>query len=145
MGRNLNEKIVKGAWFYGGVFGAMPPYIYTLVVIAANPSFRWIYFLRLAFAVVAGALVGGFTASKFSKYGLKILKKNLFMCLFLGIILGAISGALTFLATSAMFLIASSDYSWAINIIKRSVILGIILGGIAGGFFGGAVYSFLKK
>lgn len=141
----LSEKVVKGAWFYGGILGGLAPFIYSVLVLAIAVDFRSVYYLRFFLGIVFGVLIGGFSASRLTKYGLKISKHNLISYLALGFFFGAIAGILTLGGPTLMLLIGSSDVEWAINMIVKSGILGSILGSVAGLFFSLSVYFFVGK
>jgi len=146
MNKQLFKKVVDGSWIYGAFFGFMPPYVFTLIVVATVPEFRLVYYLRLLLAIVIGALVGGYSTSIAVKTALKVVKKtNIVISVVLGFILGAICGAVTLAATSSVLMISSTDLVWAVDMLIRSSLIGVVMGGVAGVFFGAMANHYLKK
>jgi len=145
MEKGVMKRVIEGAWLYGAFLGFMPPYVFTLITLATQDTFRAVYFLRLMIAIVIGALVGGYSASFAVKYAQNIMKKpNLLLSLVLGIVLGAICGAITLGITPLTLLISSTDVAWAIMMIKRLIIVGAVMGAVGGAFFGVTYNHFLK-
>lgn len=146
MKKGVVKRIVEGAWLYGAFFGFMPAYVFAVGGIATYETFRTVYYFRLLLAIIIGALVGGFVTSFAVKYALKIIKKpNLIISLLAGLIVGAICGAIILGSTPLVFLIQSTDVSWALTVIIRAIISGLIMGGVAGMFFGAGVNYYVKK
>jgi hypothetical protein len=80
--KGLREKILMGAAIFGLFFGLMPPYVFTIVIVATwgvpplepptEQSFRMINFLRLVLGNVLGLTLGAFLAAAATNLGLRV-------------------------------------------------------------------------
>lgn len=150
--KELSEKIIQNIGIYGAIIGAFSPFVYSVLSITALPGtaayipagkFYFIYYLRIILAITAGTLVGGFSSAFATKIGLTMIKKvRWWKGLLAGLILGGIVGFLTAGSTPLALLIESSDFVWAIEVIKRAAIAGTMVGSFAGAIAGtfAAVY-----
>src|SRR6185369_5183075 len=84
----LRQKILMWAAIAGLFFGLMPPYVFTIVVVATwgvpplepatEQSFRTIYFLRLILGNVVGLTLGAFPGAGGGNFGLRIAGQTTF-------------------------------------------------------------------
>ena len=145
--KGLREKILMGAAIFGLFFGLMPPYVFTIVIVATwgvpplepptEQSFRMIYFLRLVLGNVLGLTLGAFLAAAATNPGLRLAGKATYLRGAIGgALLGAPVGALTAGSCPFFLLISSSDPNWAWIMIQRSFLVGGLMGLINGLFAG---------
>lgn len=140
-----DNKIISAAWIYGAFFGLMPAYVFCLITVATYPDFRFVYYIRLVFAIIIGALVGGYSAAFSAKIAInKLRNSGLVIRLLSGLVLGSICGFVTLGSTPLMLLIESTDINKAWEMIYRLSMIGLTLGGTAGIFFGGMLDRYLK-
>src|SRR6185503_3034382 len=120
----LRQKILMWAAIAGLFFGLMPPYVFTIVVVATwvvsplepptEQSFRMIYFLRLILGNVVGLTLGAFLAATAANFGLRIAGKATYLQGAIGGAgLGAAVGGVTAGSCPLLMLIGSHDPNWA--------------------------------
>ena len=154
--KGLREKILMGAAIFGLFFGLMPPYVFTIVIVATwgvpplepptEQSFRMIYFLRLVLGNVLGLTLGAFLAAAATNLGLRLAGKATYLRGAIGgALLGAPVGALTAGSCPFFLLISSSDPNWAWIMIQRSFVVGGLMGLINGFFAGLVIMYFIKR
>jgi len=154
--KGLREKILMGAAIFGLFFGLMPPYVFTIVIVATwgvpplepptEQSFRMIYFLRLVLGNVLGLTLGAFLAAAATNLGLRLAGKATYLRGAIGgALLGAPVGALTAGSCPFFLLISSSDPNWAWIMIQRSFAVGGLMGLINGLFAGLVIMYFIKR
>ncbi|HXI89694.1 MAG TPA: hypothetical protein VNO24_06710 [Blastocatellia bacterium] len=154
--KGLREKILMGAAVFGLFFGLMPPYVFTIVIVATwgvpplepptEQSFRMIYFLRLVLGNVLGLTLGAFLAAAATNLGLRLAGKATYLRGAIGgALLGAPVGALTAGSCPFFLLISSSDPNWAWIMIQRSFVVGGLMGLINGLFAGLVIMYFIKR
>jgi len=154
--KGLREKILMGAAIFGLFFGLMPPYVFTIVIVATwgvpplepptEQSFRMIYFLRLVLGNVLGLTLGAFLAAAATNLGLRLAGKATYLRGAIGgALLGAPVGALTAGSCPFFLLISSSDPNWAWIMIQRSFLVGGLMGLINGLFAGLVIMYFIKR
>jgi hypothetical protein len=154
--KGLREKILMGAAIFGLFFGLMPPYVFTIVIVATwgvpplepptEQSFRMIYFLRLVLGNVLGLTLGAFLAAAATNLGLRLAGKATYLRGAIGgALLGAPVGALTAGSCPFFLLISSSDPNWAWIMIQRSFVVGGLMGLINGLFAGLVIMYFIKR
>ena len=152
----LHHRILMGAAVVGLFFGLMPPYVFTIVIVATwgvpplepvhEQSFRAIYFLRLVLGNVLGLTLGAFLAAAATNLGLRIAGKATYTRGALGgALLGAPVGAITAGSCPFFLLISSSDPNWAWIMIERSFLVGGLMGLINGLFAGLVIVYFIKR
>jgi hypothetical protein len=154
--KGLREKILMGAAIFGLFFGLMPPYVFTIVIVATwgvpplepptEQSFRMIYFLRLVLGNVLGLTLGAFLAAAATNLGLRLAGKATYLRGAIGgALLGAPVGALTAGSCPFFLLISSSDPNWAWIMIQRSFLVGGLMGLTNGLFAGLVIVYFIKR
>ncbi len=154
--KGLREKILMGAAIFGLFFGLMPPYVFTIVIVATwgvpplepptEQSFRMIYFLRLVLGNVLGLTLGAFLAAAATNLGLRWAGKATYLRGAIGgALLGAPVGAVTAGSCPFFLLISSSDPNWAWIMIQRSFVVGGLMGLINGLFAGLVIMYFIKR
>lgn len=154
--KGLREKILMGAAIFGLFFGLMPPYVFTIVIVATwgvpplepptEQSFRMIYFLRLVLGNVLGLTLGAFLAAAATNFGLRLAGKATYLRGAIGgALLGAPVGALTAGSCPFFLLISSSDPNWAWIMIERSFVVGGFMGLTNGLFAGLVIVYFIKR
>ena len=154
--KGLREKILMGAAIFGLFFGLMPPYVFTIVIVATwgvpplepptEQSFRMIYFFRLVLGNVLGLTLGAFLAAAATNLGLRLAGKASYLRGAIGgALLGAPVGALTAGSCPFFLLISSSDPNWAWIMIQRSFLVGGLMGLINGLFAGLVIMYFIKR
>ena len=154
--KGLREKILMGAAIFGLFFGLMPPYVFTIVIVATwgvpplepptEQSFRMIYFLRLVLGNVLGLTLGAFLAAAATNLGLRLAGKATYLRGAIGgALLGAPVGALTAGSCPFFLLISSSDPKWAWIMIQRSFVVGGLMGLVNGLFAGLVIMYFIKR
>jgi hypothetical protein len=154
--KGLREKILMGAAIFGLFFGLMPPYVFTIVIVATwgvpplepptEQSFRMIYFLRLVLGNVLGLTLGAFLAAAATNLGLRVAGKATYLRGAIGgALLGAPVGAVTAGSCPFFLLISSSDPNWAWIMIQRSFVVGGLMGLINGLFAGLVIMYFIKR
>jgi len=154
--KGLREKILMGAAIFGLFFGLMPPYVFTIVIVATwgvpplepptEQSFRMIYFLRLVLGNVLGLTLGAFLAAAATNLGLRLARKATYLRGAIGgALLGAPVGAVTAGSCPFFLLISSSDPNWAWIMIQRSFVVGGLMGLINGLFAGLVIMYFIKR
>jgi hypothetical protein len=152
----LRQKILMWAAIAGLFFGLMPPYVFTIVVVATwgvpplepatEQSFRTIYFLRLILGNVVGLTLGAFLAAAAANFGLRIAGKATYVRGAIGgAALGAAVGAVTAGSCPLLLLISSSDPNWAWIMIQRSFLVGGLMGLTNGLFAGLVIVYFIKR
>src|SRR5215510_11162309 len=120
----LRQKIVMWAAIAGLFFGLMPPYVFTIVIVAtwgvpplepaSEQSFRMVYFLRLVLGNVVGLTLGAFLAAAATNFGLRIAGKATYLRGAIGgALLGAAVGSVTAGSCPFLLLIMSTDPNWA--------------------------------
>ena len=85
----LRQTILMWAAIAGLFFGLMPPYVFTIVVVAtwgvpaleppSEQAFRTIYFLRLVLGNVVGLTLGAFLAAAATNIGLRVAGKATYL------------------------------------------------------------------
>ena len=151
----LRQKIMMWAAIAGLFFGLMPPYVFTIVIVATwgvpplepatEQSFRMIYFLRLVLGNVLGLTLGAFLAAAATNLGLRMAGKATYLRGAIGgAILGAAVGAVTAGSCPFLLLISSTDPNWAWIMIERSFLVGGLMGLINGLFAGLVIVYFIK-
>jgi hypothetical protein len=152
----LRQKILMWAAIAGLFFGLMPPYVFTIVVVATwgvpplepatEQSFRMVYFLRLILGNVVGLTLGAFLAAAAANFGLRIAGKATYLRGAIGgAVLGAVVGAVTAASCPALLLISSTDPNWVRVMIQRSFLVGGIMGLTNGLFAGLVIVYFIKR
>ena len=152
----LRQKILMWAAIAGLFFGLMPPYVFTIVIVATwgvpplepatEQSFRMIYFLRLVLGNVLGLTLGAFLAAAATNLGLRLAGKATYLRGAIGgALLGAPVGALTAGSCPFFLLISSSDPNWAWIMIQRSFLVGGLMGLTNGLFAGMVIVYFIKR
>jgi hypothetical protein len=152
----LRQKILMWAAIAGLFFGLMPPYVFTIVVVATwgvpplepatEQSFRMVYFLRLILGNVVGLTLGAFLAAAAANFGLRIAGKATYLRWAIGgAVLGAVVGAVTAASCPALLLISSTDPNWVRVMIQRSFLVGGIMGLTNGLFAGLVIVYFIKR
>jgi len=152
----LRQKILMWAAIAGLFFGLMPPYVFTIVIVAtwgvppmeppAEQSFRAVYFLRLVLGNVLGLTLGAFLAAAATNLGLRIAGKATYPRGAMGgALLGALVGAVTAASCPFLLLINSSDPNWAWIMIERSFLVGGLMGLTNGLFAGLVIVYFIKR
>ena len=151
----LRQTILMWAAIAGLFFGLMPPYVFSIVVVAtwgvpplepaSEQAFRTIYFLRLVLGNVVGLTLGAFLAAAATNIGLRVAGKATYLRGALGgAVLGSAVGAITAGSCPLLLLISSSDPNWAWIMIGRSVLVGGLMG-LTNGFFAGLVIVYFIK
>jgi|GEM_PF-1649934 len=151
----LRQTILMWAAIAGLFFGLMPPYVFTIVVVAtwgvpaleppSEQAFRTIYFLRLVLGNVVGLTLGAFLAAAATNIGLRVAGKATYLRGAVGgAVLGSAVGAITAGSCPLLLLISSSDPNWAWIMIGRSVLVGGLMG-MTNGFFAGLVIVYFIK
>ncbi len=150
----LHHKILTWAAIGGLFFGLMPPYVFTIVMVATwgvkpepfnEQTFRGIYYLRLVLGNTIGLTAGAFLAAFAAHWGLKIASKATYARGALGgAVLGAVVGALTAGSCPLFLLISSTDPEWAWTMIQRSILVGGLMG-MTNGFFAGLVIVYFIR
>ena len=152
----LRQKIMMWAAIAGLFFGLMPPYVFTIVIVATwgvpplepptEQSFRMIYFLRLVLGNVLGLTLGAFLAAAATNLGLRMAGKATYLRGAIGgAILGGAVGAVTAGSCPFLLLISSTDPNWAWVMIERSFLVGGLMGLINGLFAGLVIIYFIKR
>jgi hypothetical protein len=152
----LRQKILMWAAIAGLFFGLMPPYVFTIVLVATwgvpplepptEQSFRMIYFLRLVLGNVLGLTLGAFLAAAATNLGLRMAGKATYLRGAIGgAILGAAVGAVTAGSCPFFLLISSTDPNWAWIMIQRSFLVGGLMGLTNGLFAGLVIMYFIKR
>jgi hypothetical protein len=152
----LRQKILMWAAIAGLFFGLMPPYVFTIVIVATwgvpplepptEQSFRMIYFLRLVLGNVLGLTLGAFLAAAATNLGLRMAGKATYLRGAIGgAILGAAVGAVTAGSCPFFLLISSTDPNWAWIMIQRSFLVGGLMGLTNGLFAGLVIMYFIKR
>jgi len=152
----LRQKILMWAAIAGLFFGLMPPYVFTIVIVAtwgvpplkppSEKSFRMIYFLRLVLGNVLGLTLGAFLAAAATNLGLRMAGKATYLRGATGgALLGAAVGAVTAGSCPFLLLISSTDPNWAWIMIERSFLVGGLMGMINGLFAGLVIVYFIKR
>ncbi|MEK6323179.1 MAG: hypothetical protein AABN33_16180 [Acidobacteriota bacterium] len=152
----LRQKILMWAAIAGLFFGLMPPYVFTIVIVAtwgvppleppAEQSFRTVYFLRLVLGNVLGLTLGAFSAAAAANLGLRMAGKATYPRGAIGgAVLGALVGAVTAGSCPLLLLINSSDPNWAWIMIERSFLVGGLMGLTNGLFAGLVIVYFIKR
>ncbi len=151
----MRRKILLGAVIYGIFFGLMPPYIFTIVLVATwgggpqmpeEPTFRAIYFVRLALGNAAGLLVGASLTVAAVNIGLRLAGKATYLRGILGgLVLGTVAGGLIAASTPLFLLISSTDTAWAWSMVQRALMCGAIMGMINGMMAGVVIMYFIKR
>ena len=152
----LRQKILMWAAIAGLFFGLMPPYVFTIVIVATwgvpplepatEQSFRMIYFLRLVLGNVLGLTLGAFLAAAATNLGLRIAGKATYLRGAIGgAILGAAVGAVTAGSCPFLLLISSTDPKWAWIMIERSFLVGGFMGLTNGLFAGLVIVYFIRR
>ena len=152
----LHQKILMWAAIAGLFFGLMPPYVFTIVVVATwgvpplepatEQSFRLVYFLRLVLGNVVGLTLGAFLAAYAANIGLRIAGKATYLRGAIGgALLGAAVGAVTAGSCPTLLLISSTDPHWAWVMIERSFLVGGLMGLTNGLFAGLVIVYFIKR
>ncbi len=152
----LRHKILMWAAIAGLFFGLMPPYVFTIVMVAtwgvppmeppSEQSFRLIYFLRLVLGNVLGLTLGAFLAAYATNFGLRIAgKATYFRGAVGGAVLGAAVGAISAGSCPFLLLVISTDPKWAWIMIERSFLVGGLMGLINGLFAGLVIVYFVKR
>jgi hypothetical protein len=152
----LRQKILMWAAIAGLFFGLMPPYVFTIVIVAtwgvppleppSEQSFRLVYFLRLVLGNVLGLTLGAFLAAYAANLGLRVAGKATYLRgAFGGAILGAAVGAVTAGSCPFLLLISSTDPKWAWVMIERSFVVGGLMGLVNGLFAGVVIVYFIKR
>jgi hypothetical protein len=152
----LRQKIVMWAAIAGLFFGLMPPYVFTIVIVAtwgvppleptSEQSFRMVYFLRLVLGNVLGLTLGAFLAAAATNFGLRVAgKATYFRGAIGGALLGGAVGAVTAGSCPFLLLIMSTDPNWAWIMIERSFLVGGLMGLTNGLFAGLVIVYFIKR
>ena len=152
----LHQKILMWAAIAGLFFGLMPPYVFTIVVVATwgvpplepatEQSFRMVYFLRLILGNVVGLTLGAFLAAYAAHFGLRIAGKATYLRGAIGgALLGAAVGAVTAGSCPALLLISSTNPDWAWIMIERSFLVGGVMGLTNGLFAGLVIVYFIRR
>jgi hypothetical protein len=152
----LRHKILMWAAIAGLFFGLMPPYVFTIVIVAtwgvppleppSEQSFRMIYFLRLVLGNVLGLTLGAFLAAAATNLGLRMAGKATYLRGAIGgALLGAAVGAVTAGSCPFLLLISSHDPNWAWIMIERSFLVGGVMGLVNGLFAGLVIIYFIKR
>jgi len=152
----LRQKILMWAAIAGLFFGLMPPYVFTIVVVAtwgvpaleppSEQTFRTVYFLRLVLGNVVGLSVGAFLAAAAANLGLRIAGEATYLRgAFGGAFLGALVGSITAGSCPLFLLISSSDPKWAWTMIQRSFLVGGFMGLVNGFFAGVVIVYFIRR
>jgi hypothetical protein len=152
----LRQKIVMWAAIAGLFFGLMPPYVFTIVIVATwgvpplepatEQSFRMVYFLRLVLGNVLGLTLGAFLAAAATNFGLRVAGKATYLRGAIGgALLGAAVGSVTAGSCPFLLLIMSTDPTWAWIMIERSFLVGGLMGLTNGLFAGLVIVYFIKR
>ena len=152
----LREKILMWAAIAGLFFGLLPPYVFTIVVVATwgvpplepatEQSFRAVYFLRLVMGNVLGLTLGAFLAAAATNFGLRIAGKATYLRGAMGgALLGAVVGAVTAGSCPLLLLVSSHDPNWVWIMIQRSLLVGGLMGMTNGLFAGLVIVYFIKR
>jgi len=153
---DLRQKILMWAAIAGLFFGLMPPYVFTIVIVAtwgvppleppSEQSFRIVYFLRLVLGNVVGLTLGAFLAAYATNLGLRIAGRATYLRGAVGgAVLGSAVGAVTAGSCPFLLLISSTDPKWAWIMIERSFVVGGLMGLINGLFAGLVIVYFIKR
>jgi hypothetical protein len=152
----LHSKIITWAAIAGLFFGLMPPYVFTIVLVATwgvpplepptEQTFRAIYYLRLVLGNAIGLTLGAFLAGFAADFGLKMAGKATYLRGAIGgAVLGMIVGALTAGSCPLFLLISSTDPAWAWEMIRRSFFVGGLMGMTNGLAAGLVIVYFIRR
>jgi hypothetical protein len=153
---SLHHRILTWAAVAGIFFGLMPPYVFTIVIVAtwgvkpleppSEQTFRSVYFLRLVLGNLVGLTAGAFLAAFATHVGLKLAGRARYpRAAAGGALLGMVVGALTAGSCPLFLLISSTDPEWAWTMIQRSIVVGGLMGLINGMFAGLVIVYFIRR